>query len=882
MTPLNARFVRHLQAGGTLVTASRRQARLIQRLYDRAQQQAGRTVWPSADVLPLSAWAEARWGELEAAGVELPVLLTESQCAWPWRLQASQSTEDALIAADDLGTAARRAWVRLQQFGGTLADLQDLPLTRDQSRFLEWATAVESAQHAAGWLDPGALDTALAARAGRLAVAGPLCIAGFVNLPPAVRRLADALAAAGWQVEFAPLGLTDGVRRVCPAADVEAEAAALVHWARERMLAEPEGRFAAIVPDLASRRAALERLFEAHLQPELELPGQTGRNRVFDFAGGPDLAGIAVVEAALAALAATAVHIEADVLSRVLRNRYLGDPEELEGRVRLDLSLRSTGLRRWPLGVVRERAAEHCPAFAGGLEQAARVLEACPARQTTDAWARAFGSALAAWGWPGRAALASDEYQAAQAFRERLAELAALARTAPVLTRAAVARELQRLCQQAFQPERGEAGCFVLDVHEAPGLEFDGLWVSGLTASAWPRAAAPDPFLPISLQARLGMPEATPALALAQAEAVTSAWQAGAAEVVFSWPLSQDDTQVEPSRLIDTRLSELTPAATLTTRVATLFAARRLETLSHDPAPPLRPHAARGGARILELQAKCPFRAFAELRLAAESFEDPAGGIDARVRGVVLHRALESVWNRLGGSQGLAAEDQAGLAALIEQAVRKALARTVPADVGPRALALELAWQCRAIDAELEHERDRPPFQVLSTETDVESTLAGLPLRLRVDRMDRIGEETVILDYKTGRAQLSSWRGARPDAPQLPLYAVLESDRVGAIAFVAVGAGQSRSLGLARDPEVMPGLETVESFQLTDAKEKGFDWETTRQRWAGWLGSLAAAHLAGEARVDPKTPATCRNCHLPTLCRVGPDADEQDEEGGDD
>jgi hypothetical protein len=56
----------------------------------------------------------------------------------------------------------------------------------------------------------------------------------------------------------------------------------------------------------------------------------------------------------------------------------------------------------------------------------------------------------------------------------------------------------------------------------------------------------------------------------------------------------------------------------------------------------------RGGARLLELQAACPFRAQAEVRLGARALEEPAMGVDAAERGDLVHAALARLWSELG------------------------------------------------------------------------------------------------------------------------------------------------------------------------------------------------------------------------------------------
>ena len=61
------------------------------------------------------------------------------------------------------------------------------------------------------------------------------------------------------------------------------------------------------------------------------------------------------------------------------------------------------------------------------------------------------------------------------------------------------------------------------------------------------------------------------------------------------------------------------------------------------------------GTRSIELQNECPFRAYAELRLGGEPMDLAQPGIAADIRGILLHRALEALWDRLQGSTALIA-----------------------------------------------------------------------------------------------------------------------------------------------------------------------------------------------------------------------------------
>jgi ATP-dependent helicase/nuclease subunit B len=648
---LNARFVAHLEAGGAVLTATRRQARLIRRLFDEAQRVAGRQAWPTADVMPFSAWAAARWQEATRHDQSLPLLLTESQAAWPWRRLAGEFIDAALLDSRDLADVARRAWISLIRYGGSLDLLGEHPMTSDQRQFLAWARAVESSLCRNGWVDPGVVEPALAAQVPLLARPAPLLLAGFgASRPSAIDVLLRALIEHGCSVAFAPLGGVAGRAACCQAADPAAETSAMVAWARQCLEAHPQARLAVIVPDLQDRRAELERRFAAALQPELEVPGALERDRLYDFAGGPPLSSFGIAEAALDCLGAGEGRLDHAAMSRLLRCRHVEQADEQGARTRLDVRLRGQALLDRPTRSISRMATEAgCPVFARVLDDAHRELSAVRGRSPADEWAAAFGAALGAWGWPGGGPLASDEYQVAQELRERLDSLATMARCAPPMTLGEARAEFARLLESPFQPERGDAAIVVFDSLEPTAVAFDGLWVAGMTASAWPKAAAHDPFLPISLQASLNMPGVTAERALAEAVATTEAWLGTAEEVVFSWPERQDDAVVEPSRLLPPGLPQASEPTPVATRDASAFRHGGLQGLAADPAPPLAAAESGGGSRILDLQAKCPFRAFAELRLGSAPLEEPVAGVDARGRGNVLHRTLELIWRRRCG-----------------------------------------------------------------------------------------------------------------------------------------------------------------------------------------------------------------------------------------
>jgi RecB family exonuclease len=142
-----------------------------------------------------------------------------------------------------------------------------------------------------------------------------------------------------------------------------------------------------------------------------------------------------------------------------------------------------------------------------------------------------------------------------------------------------------------------------------------------------------------------------------------------------------------------------------------------------------------------------------------------------------------------------------------------------------------------------------------------------------VDTWLKAGEPAgdIILDYKTGSAKPTAWEGERPDAPQLPLYAVVAgSPELSGVAFASVRSGNSREIrGFAAQQGVLPRASVR-------------DLESQVQQWRATLTSLAEEFHAGRVEVRPKQyPETCKYCEQRLLCRLDISsltADEMQEE----
>lgn len=840
-----ARLAEGLSAGVTVVTPNRRLAQELAREFDEIQIASGREAWESADILPLGAFVERCYEDTRYSepGEGLPLLLADAQARelWEQAIRASRWGGE-LLDVPQTAARARDAW-RLAHAWRIASALEKFAGTDDARAFAEWAREYSRRCRVDRFVDAAVLPDVIG---GKFTKKPQLLIVyAFDILPP---QFADFLAGAGTQAFSCAADPRTSTPHTVLFATAAEELESAAYWARARLEAGVR-RIGVVVPDLQLRRREVVRVFSRIMRPGFNLPGVVQAAMPFNLSLGEPLAQAPVVAFALALLEFSLRDAEFENVSRLIRSPFLGGAEgEMAARARFDARLRRKVGATLSLPKLISMV-EGCPVLRQRLEG---IFALRPATHTPHDWARHCTAVLDAAGFPGERALNSSEFQARVRFNALLCEFARLGNVVERFSAGEMLDRMRRLCAETlFQPEAPQAPVQVLGLLESAGLEFDALWVSGLTDDAWPLAARPNPFLPIALQKKAGIPEASAETSLALDRRLTAGWAGAAGEVVFTSPRKDGDRELVASPLIGA-YAELIPSVPAYPRFRDLiFAHKELRERQDETAPAVPQKQVHGGTRVLADQAACPFRAFARWRLAAEALVAPEPGPDAKARGQLLHALMTGLWRDLHSSAALAGD----LTAVIDKAARRAVEEV---GLQGRFAELEIARLQKLAGEWLAVERLRGPFEVVHTEQKRQLDIRGLSLTGRIDRMDRLADGHALIDYKTGsRVTPNDWMGARPDDPQLPLYAVTAQEDVSAVVFAKVRAGDMKFLGFSEREGVIPGTKAAR------------DWAALVAGWKAELETLADEFAGGRAPVYPKRGlSTCRNCDLQTLCRV--------------
>ncbi len=875
-----------LDQGATVVTGNIRLAGVIRGMFEQQAVDRGEEVWPTPDVLPWSAWMQRTWEEAMVSGsTPTPhLLLSSPQERRVWEdIITSEAVGEPWEQVSGSVHRAQEAW-QLMQSWRLPSDGMAFRYNQDSAAFWRWKDRFESRCTDQGWLPAARLadEILLSLQAGEWTGPGELVLIGFDELVPQQQALLQGLAGRGCTVRWLQLAGREGRKSRTSCADARQEATVMARWARQHLERNPAAVIGVVVPELASKRDLVIHALDAVLVPHAMQPGQQSAARPYNLSLGPPLSACPVIGTALKLLGLLAPTVSLEEVGRLVRSPFMDGWERESGaRALLDGRLREAGELQVSLRTLHYHASQrgkpyYCPQLAASLDAWRTAVRDIPRTDTPGQWSERFSGLLKTVGWARGRALSSAEYQATEAWQELLGTFASLGLVSePMNARTAVGQLRQLAENRMFQPKTGRVPVQVLGMLEAACLQFDCLWIMGLHDGAWPVPPRPNPFIPLPLQRKAGLPHSSEERELQVSRTMTRRLLASAPEVIASSPQRQGDEELRPSPLIsdlgavDPEALHLWPASTWQEAIRD---SAGLTALEEDPAPPLEQEEVRGGSRVFKLQAACPFRAFAELRLGARALGHADIGLDALARGTLVHRVLEKVWHVLKSRQALrdmeAAEMETMVSTRVDEVIDSVSAR-YPLTFSAGFRKLEARRLCGLVLEWLQLEKRRlVPFRVAQKEEKHEAMAGGIRVQLYIDRIDQLEDgRQILIDYKTGReVSPARWFGERPDDPQLPLYSMAAGAELCGVLFAHVKTGDMKFRGVTEEDKLVPGVRSYASLKLP---YPATTWPGLLDQWKSAIEELGKAFRKGDAAVDPKKyPATCTHCHLTPLCRI--------------
>lgn len=819
--------------GSLVLTTNERLRRNLIRAYNDAQLAAGRTVWPTPRVQTLNAYLGILYQSHRAAIPGLPLLLGAEPEYQLFRATAPEG-------AADLSPLAQQAWNLCHQWQIPL-DHRAFAESENGQTFADWCERVRRRLSNLNAITRAELPLV----PGLVSPEPVLFCLAFEQLPSAQEAWLENQP--GERRDLSPRAPEQRKPRAhrTSFASSQEELSAAAQWARRTLEADPyNARIGVVIPDLAHRYEAVLRQFTAVLDPRLD----TGTQGVLDIGGGMPLAEQPIWQPARDWLALCFDRLPVVRARQCFLSSYLSLPDLAALPVEIPPTLNLLQLHR-----------------VTGLDELEPEIPAL-VRQEGDGkrrlldWIVLFRQTLQMAGWTGQQA-GSTQYQAWQEIGDRLQSFGRWADERVITSTEALRQIDQFLHSIVFAPERAPAPIQVLGYLETTGLDFTDLWVLGLDDESWPRVPTTNPFLPTRLLNEKGVPRSTPEREATFAAERMAQWRNGTDRLIVSHARQVGESERRPSPLIRDLASEvlldLQPERPHPGFEQHHGQIESVEDLRGQPLPPGR-H--RGGTGRLRDQAACPFRGFAIHRLGLRETRLPHGLPDALDRGILIHEALHRLYEN-ARTDGLMpaelSEHQFGDAA--DQALALHYARFPAAfreRERQRLIALLGAWNGLEIR--------REDVVIGDLERDVAAEFGGLGLNLRIDRIDRLGEAHIVIDYKTGRMG-QRLTHERLLEPQLPLYA-LTDESVQGVLYAEVDENRPRLRGVA----------AMDIDQASLEEPVHGSWDAQRAQWQKQIDTLTEEIRTGLAVVTPYDKRACQLCHLQAVCRIGTAGEEAD------
>jgi probable DNA repair protein len=832
-----------------VITASRRLARVLNTEFGKQQLARGHKAWLSPNIKFLDDWLSSI---VNSTPDSLPIVLNGHASSVIWERCLKGQTGDQLLNLGGLVKQARQSRQRLYDWQVSLDEVSSLARSQDERLFAAAAHQYRSVLEDNHWLDAGQLTDLVAELFANGMTPAPdrIVHAGFDRLEPTVENLFAGLAEAGCQISAAPSDTVGADITVLKFDDVQAELRAAGAWARHELAENPGSTIGIISSSLDRDGVASERLIREGLAPGWQYGASQLRSAV-NTSYGRRLSEYPSIAIALILLQWVYRNLSFAEISLLLRTPFFSAPET-SGRSKLELYLRRLPDQPWTASSIirlfRNRLSDaDAINWIEAIERLASFRKEADGKANPVDWAAKIDSLLCKLGWPGSKMLDSDEFQLLNRWRELLNDLARLSIVCPTMTFSEACSRLGALANDTiYQPESKAAAVQLLGPLEAAGMRFDSLWISGLDADSWPPAAHPLSLVSRSLQRQHSMPDATPDDTLEYSRRVLNRLLCSSDRIRLSWPRSssESDNTVSPLLAAHAGAEQDTPADP-GWHASGQIGSANLVSPADDPVPPVgKDEIVGGGAYTVQLQATEPFSAFAHGRLRASRIDSVATGLSPLMRGSLIHTALNQLLNGTPSQNELRDWLKADAEKRIRNAVDSALKKySWHADpVLNRILALERDRLRDLLLKFIEVELERPAFQVDKVELEIEYQHAGVRLRLRVDRIDRLSDgELLVADYKTGQAKNFLKRSGEPHDLQLIVYACALGESIGGLVLINI---DSRSI-------VYSGAGANVPWD----RKRADQWPQRLTAWQEKVASAMRQIAMGDVRINLSLPS---------------------------
>ncbi|WP_119328837.1 PD-(D/E)XK nuclease family protein [Cysteiniphilum halobium] len=778
------------------------------------------------------------------------------------------------------------AWQLLQQWRLRVADIENQSDNKNIRLFLQWIGRYQNTLTEYNWTDKSRLITELLARSEVLTKTvnyfsyQKIILVGFDTVTPQMKMFL-AYCTSELHIAIETWGLMDTTSHIEITEYLEDkfEIEKVAKAVFELSQSQPQATIGVIVPDLQAQFNSLVNVFDQYFitTQAKQNPLLDNSMREYTISGGESLLHQGIIYQLMLWLKLDKI-VNFDEIKLVLSSSYLKGYDDYKvQRYQKLQALKSKVPESIKFGklVKLKLFTDDCDPIL--LETITNMMSFHQSQKqgcklTAFTFIEKLQQAIAILGYLDQCKLTSIEHQALAQFYKLLNKLIILMRLDVHLTFDQWLIELQNLVSNTlFQTEtKYNPHVHILGVLEATEIYFDHLFVIRMNDNNWPSFANMNPYLPLSLQRSKSMPHSSVERELQFAKTITKRLTKQAKNIYFSYALLNDEKIQTCSPLL-MNLAEIHYDHTKSDDKAdvpiqfAVFEDNTLQAIIADSCQQVK-----GGSQVFKNFAECPYRAALIHRLHLDADKTHKPILSALEKGLIIHHVLEQVWRQLRTSDNLINTAKDVLVEVIKQHVKSALNKHVALiNILPALIKeVEITRLQEIILQWLDYEKLRQAsFEVVALEKELECTIAGVTLKLRLDRVDRLADNhTVVIDYKTSKSyQISDLLKSPITESQLPLYAIYEDADAVAVAIIngaKIGLQSISSIDdwiMAGEPKAYPIKKVADDMPQ--------NYMALKYYWQAQLQKQMSDFVAGESMVTPSA-SSCQYCEFAIVCRM--------------
>jgi len=822
-----------MQEKSVTLTPNKRLAKHLQKQFCIELTKQNKTAWLNKKILPLTTWLTMLWQESQ----DNRVLINQSQEVLLWQKVISENLGDTFVSLTDLAINYHElinGW-QIKEKSKLFQDVYEKFLLYCKEKNL--ITISELPNLLIPYLANYKLET--------------ITFAGFDEYSPRLQIFIDALEKTGCKTSRFDPNNQISTRKRLSFMSVKDEIVACATWAKNILKNNPNATIGCVVPNLITLRTNVSQIFSEILQDPKSI----------NISAGIPLNTLPIINSALDFLALNN-NSNSEALKKFLLSPYTFNAEtEKSKRALFASQFTSNNIKQ-----LINKESHNKLSIIQTLKNWEDFITTVQNKNLCGSeWAKIFTQILQILGWPGENNLNALESRAIQHFIKILHEIAATNIVIDTMSYQHALKMLHSLLNVTLQPEPEiDAPINIVGALEAIGINVNYLWVMGLDEEHWPQTPSPNPFISLATQKKLSLPHSSAERESHFCETLITRYKRSAREVIFSHVKQIDDRIIGPSYLI-ADIPEITGEDLNLKKPLFLsqkiYQSQKLETLENNLAPKLATNEiTHAPSRLIELQSLCPFKAFMEFRLLTKEPKKESFGISKINRGILIHSILEKFWSQIKTQQNLCSLPSDQLQKILQNKIKLALNQL---SLPPELYKLEKQCLTSLLTHWLAIEKTRPPFQVIATEKSVQINLSSIPIKLRIDRIDQLGDnKNLLIDYKTGKNLPSIFDliGERPKNPQMLLYSLAINSIEGlALAHINNESIKFKEISLE---------ELIFGLRYNDSNNNLKTWDELIKYWENILNKIASDFCSGQAAPDPISPQVCKQCSFNLACRI--------------